>query len=53
MCSSCNDVFDSADPVPQPDVNNMGIAAVIIFALFFMLQSDLFKGPRRKRKVKG
>ena len=51
MCSSCNDVFDS-DPVPQPDVNNMGIAAVIIFALFFMLQSDLFKKPRRKRKAK-
>lgn len=53
MCSSCNDVFDSPDPAPPPpDVNNMAIAAVIIFAFFIMLQGDIFKGPRRKRKRK-
>lgn len=55
MCSSCNNLFDSPDPVnpvPPPDVNNMAFAAVIIFAFLFMLQSDLFKKPRRKRQAK-
>lgn len=54
MCSSCNDVFDSdpVNPVPPPDVNNMAIAAVLIFAFLFMLQSSLFSRPRRKRKAK-
>lgn len=54
MCSSCNDVFDSGaqDPVPPPDVNNMAVAAIIIFALFLLLQGDIFSGKKRKRKAK-
>ena len=53
MCTSCNDVFDSPDPVnpvPPPDVKNMAIAAVIIFAFLFMLQSDLFKKSRSRKR---